>query len=123
MDRTGQAVLACCETGRALAADLGAAERGLGSVDGLDDVEDRDVTGRASEAVATPGAWDRVEDPGARERLEVLGEIRGRHAVVLGEAAGGQGGVGGQHRGEGDAMEAPLDTFGHAHFSDINYPG
>ena len=62
-----------------------AAERGLVAVDRLDDVEQRDLGRGAREPVAAARPLHRLEHARARERLQVLGQVRRGHAVVLGE--------------------------------------
>ena len=59
------------------------------------------------EPVAPTGAGDRLEQPGAGQGLQVLGQVRGRHAVVLGEAPGGQRRVGREDGHEDEAVHAP----------------
>ena len=79
------------------------------------------VAGRA-EPVAAARALHGLEHARARERLEMLGEVRGRHAVVLGELRRRQRAIG-RDRGEQRArVHAPFDAVRQPHIPDTVYP-
>ena len=74
--------------------------------------------GGPRQPVAAARPLHRLEHAGARERLEVLGEVRRRHAVVLGELRRRQRPIGrdrGEHRAR---VHAPLDTVREPHNPD-----
>ena len=78
--------------------------------------------GGLGEAVAALGALDGAQHARAGEGLEVLGEVRGGDAVVLGELGRGERGVVGQRRQQHAHVHAPLDPVGHSHNPDTTYP-
>src|SRR5690606_23260284 len=72
----------------ALLADLAADVRVGPAVDGLDDLEDRDVAGGAGETESATRPGGRGEHAMAHELRELLRQIWRRDAEVLGELAG-----------------------------------
>ena len=115
-------VVATADGGGTLLADLGASERGCGALDGLDDVEERDVGRRAPETEAALAAGHRFDDASPGEQLQLLAQVRGRHVVELGEPSSGQGLVRRERSQQGEAMDAPLDAVAHLHNLDNIYP-
>jgi hypothetical protein len=92
-------------------ADLRATEGGRVAFDGEDDVEHREFGWWAVQDVAADPALGRLDEAGAGEGLEALGEVRAGDPVELGEPLGRDGGVGlTEHHA---TVDRPLDSCAH----------
>ncbi len=88
---------------------------GVGSVDGVDDVEQGDLRRWPGEPVAAEAARGGVNDAGADERLQRFGKVGTGDSVVLGQPCRRESGPlrqGGEQHG---AVRGPLDPFVHLH--------
>ena len=96
MDAARRPVLGRRHPSGPAATDLAASERRPSALDRVDDLEQGHLVGRTGQAVAALPSGDGFDDAGLCQRLQMLGEVRGRDAVVLGQpsrrAASGQAG-------------------------------